>query len=60
MNQCHAVNSEEIEAVISIFPEIYNLYLGFKTNAKALISIDLLRSLVLLSPGDYLRAEHSH
>lgn len=52
MNQCHVVNSEEIEAVISIFPEIYNLYLGYRTNAKALISTDLLRSLVLLSPGD--------
>lgn len=52
MNQCHVVNSEEIEAVISIFPEIYNLYLGYRTNAKALISTDLLRSLVLLGSGD--------
>lgn len=60
MNQCPVVNTKEIEAIISIFPVIYNPYLKFRTDAKALISMDLLRILVLLSPGDCLRAEHNH
>lgn len=60
MNQCPAVNTKEIEANKAIFPVIYNHYLRFRTDAKALISMGLLRILVLLSPGDCLRADCNH
>lgn len=49
MNQCHVVNSKEIEAVISIFPVIHNLYLGIRTDAKTLISMELHRSYILVT-----------
>lgn len=60
MKKCHVVNSKEIEEIISIFPVIYNFYQGIRTDAKGFISNDLLRSLVLLSPGDCLRTDPNH
>lgn len=60
MNQWHVVNSKKIEKIISIFPVIYNFYLGIRTDEKALISNYLLRSLVLLSSGDCLRTDPNH
>jgi len=45
--------------VISLFIFKEELYLGIRTNTKALNSIVTFRSLVLLRPDHYLRADHN-